>query len=143
MKKVFVISGSPRKNGDTSKLVREIEAQTAKSDIEFEYIFLREHNLEFCRGCMLCMKKGEDKCPIKDDAPAIRNKILSADGMIFCSPVYEHQVTALLKNFFDRFVFLMHRPVFHQKPAPSGFRQPSKGPPHRGEGSRRQLPRRV
>ena len=117
MKKVFVISGSPRKNGDTSKFVKEIEAQMAPHEIQFEYIFLREHNIEFCRGCMLCMKKGEQKCPIKDDVPIIRDKILTADGMIFCSPVYEHQVSAVLKNFFDRFVFLMHRPAFHNKPA--------------------------
>jgi multimeric flavodoxin WrbA len=113
-----VVSGSPRKNGDTSKLVKQIAQQmSSKADIQFEYIFLREQNLEFCKGCMQCMRKGEEKCPIKDDALVLRERLLSADGMIFCSPVYEHQVTASLKNFFDRFVHFMHRPAFLNKPA--------------------------
>jgi hypothetical protein len=72
MKKIIVISGSPRKNGDTSKVVKQIvEQMSSKADIQFEYIFLREQNLEFCKGCMQCMSKGEEKCPIKDDAPAL------------------------------------------------------------------------
>ena len=49
---------------------------------------------------------------IKDDALMIREEMLNADGLIFVSPVYAHQVTALMKNFIDRFAYVLHRPCF-------------------------------
>ncbi len=118
MNKILVVTGSPRKNGDTAKLVRTIEEKIREyGDAEFFRIFLREKNLQFCRGCLVCMKRGEDSCPLKDDAPEIRDELLQADGVIFVTPVYVHTVTALMKNFIDRFAYFMHRPAFHNIPA--------------------------
>jgi len=72
-------------------------------------------NFELCRGCYGCVLKGEDKCPIKDDRDMIINEIKDADGVIFSSPVYSHMVSALMKNFFDRFGYMAHRPQFFDK----------------------------
>ena len=47
----------------------------------------------------------------------IREEMLNADGLIFVSPVYAHQVTALMKNFIDRFAYVLHRPCFLDKAA--------------------------
>jgi multimeric flavodoxin WrbA len=118
MKTVVAVMGSPRKRGDTSHIVSAIEEKlSGHGGVEFKYIYLSERKLEFCRGCLLCMRKGEDACPVKDCAAEIRRELLAADGIIFSSPVYVHQVTALMKNFFDRFAFFMHRPAFHGTPA--------------------------
>jgi multimeric flavodoxin WrbA len=43
--------------------------------------------------------------------------MLSADGVVFATPVYVHTVSALLKNFFDRFAYMCHQPRFHGKSA--------------------------
>ncbi len=118
MKKVLVVSGSPRKRGDGYKIAELFrERLEAYGDIEFNYLFLRDFNLDFCRGCMACMKREDESCPIKDDRVKIREMIESADGVIFSSPVYEHHISALLKNFYDRFVVYMHRPRFFRIPA--------------------------
>jgi multimeric flavodoxin WrbA len=115
MKKVLVISGSPRK-GDSYKIVKLVEKQMHNlGDGEFEYLMLRKYSIEYCRGCLNCMKKGEDHCPLKDDIPMIREKMLNADGVIFASPVYIHTVTAPIKNLFDRMAYYLHRPCFHNK----------------------------
>jgi multimeric flavodoxin WrbA len=115
MKKVLVITGSPRK-GDSYRLTRMIEERVKeRGAVNFKYIFLKDLNLEHCRGCLTCMKKSEEFCPIKDDALKLRDELLGADGVIFVSPVYVHQITALLKNFFDRFAYYMHRPSFHDR----------------------------
>jgi multimeric flavodoxin WrbA len=118
MKTVLAIMGSPRKKGDTWHIVNYIEEKlNSRGDINFQYIYLKDSCLEYCRGCLLCMRKGEDACPTKDSAAELRKQLMSADGIIFASPVYVHQVTALMKNFFDRFAYFMHRPAFHGKPA--------------------------
>jgi multimeric flavodoxin WrbA len=118
MKNILVISGSPRRRGNTAKVTRIVEEKMAASgDVSFEYLVLKDLHLDYCRGCMLCMKKGEEHCPCKDDSVMVRDRMLAADGIIFASPVYVHTVTALMKNFYDRFAYLCHQPRFRDKAA--------------------------
>ncbi|HQO72393.1 MAG TPA: hypothetical protein PLJ53_06565 [Sedimentibacter sp.] len=50
MKKITAIIGSARK-GATYQAVREFEQNLKEyEEIDFEYIFLSDYNLEFCRG---------------------------------------------------------------------------------------------
>ncbi|MES0448004.1 MAG: NAD(P)H-dependent oxidoreductase, partial [Desulfobacterales bacterium] len=72
-------------------------------------------NFQFCEGCYVCVKKGEEKCPVKDDRDLIVQEMMDADGIILASPVYSHMVSATMKNFFDRFGFYAHRPQFFDK----------------------------
>jgi len=76
---------------------------------------LSDLNFSLCKGCYGCVIRGEDKCPIKDDRDLISNELIEADGLILASPVYSHMVSALMKNFFDRFGYLAHRPQFFDK----------------------------
>lgn len=109
--------GSPRK-GDSYKIIKTFEEKLKTLDkVEFEYLFLKELNLGYCHGCCICMAKGEDFCPAKDITLEIRRAMLASDGVIFASPVYAHQVTALMKNFIDHFSYVFHRPCFFDKSA--------------------------
>lgn len=116
--KVLAVLGSPRK-GNTYKVLNQIEESMKKhdDDIEFEYIFLKDAELEMCRGCFLCVSKGEELCPIKDCRMAIHEKMAGADGVIFATPVYIFNVSALMKNMFDRMSYISHRPIFMEKHA--------------------------
>ena len=118
MKRVLVISGSPRPRGNTYKITKLVEEKVcALGSATFEYLTLKDLDLGYCRGCLLCMKKGEEKCPCKDDSILLRDKMLAADGIVFASPVYVHTVSALMKNFYDRFAYLCHQPRFRDKAA--------------------------
>lgn len=120
MKRVLVISGSPRKKGNTMSIVKIIGDRMKKldSNIEFSYLYLIDKNLRWCRGCMNCMKKGGAFCPLqKDDMISIKEEIDKADGIVFASPGYAHQVSALFKNFMDRFMYLDHLPEYIGLPA--------------------------
>ncbi|WP_419662153.1 NADPH-dependent FMN reductase [Desulfosarcina variabilis str. Montpellier] len=98
MKNILVISGSPHPAGNTVKITQRVEEQMAEmGDVHFEYLVLKKLNLNYCQGCLVCMKKGEEKCPLKDDSILLRDKMLAADGIIFISPVYVHTVSALMK----------------------------------------------
>lgn len=105
--------GSPNKKGNTYKLTRKVEDEMKQyGDVEFEYIFLRDVDLQPCRGCGICFDKGEEMCPLKDDRQKIEEKIQKADGVIFTSPNYVFNVSGLMKNFIDRFAYVCHRPRF-------------------------------
>ncbi len=114
--KIVAICGSPRK-GNTYSVLNSINENFP--DIDFKILMLKDLDLEICRGCYGCVVRGEEKCPIKDDRDMIIEEMTNADGVIFASPTYSHMVTAIMKNFFDRFGFLAHRPRFFEKYAMS------------------------
>jgi hypothetical protein len=87
----------------------------ALGEVEFEYLFLKDANLQPCKGCYACIPKGEDKCPLKDDRAKIQAAILASDGVILSTPGYVQNVSGLMKNFIDRFAFTNHRLVFHRQ----------------------------
>jgi hypothetical protein len=84
-------------------------------EIEYEIIQLSDYHLETCRGCRLCIDKGEEFCPLKDDRDLLIERIMNSDGVLFASPNYSFQVSAWMKIFLDRMGFLFHRPRFFGK----------------------------
>lgn len=114
--KVLAIVGSPRK-GQTHNVIERIQAEMSKlGPVDFEILMLKDLDLQFCRGCELCITKGEQFCPLNDDRTMVLEKIQAADGLILASPVYAIQVTAQMKLLLDRFAFMFHRPrLFSQK----------------------------
>ena len=84
-------------------------------EIDSEIVMLSDCNLGICQGCISCTDKGEEFCPLKDDRDKLIEKIMNSDGVIFASPNYSFNVSALMKSFLDRFAFLFHRPRFFGK----------------------------
>ncbi|HAH62466.1 MAG TPA: hypothetical protein DCL73_10260 [Treponema sp.] len=109
---ITAIIGSPHK-GKGYKIVQGIEHELRmKGADEFNYIFLNKTDLKLCTGCFSCFKNGENTCPLKDDRESIEDLILKSDGVILSSPGYVWNVSALMKNFLDRFAYSLHRPKF-------------------------------
>jgi len=113
--KVLVVMGSPRK-GNTYTAVKRIEEHLSE-DLEFEYLMPGDVSLRHCLGCFTCFERGEEHCPIKDEAHAIKQQMHDADGVIFASPVYGMNVSGQFKVFVDRFSYIFHRPCFFDKKA--------------------------
>ncbi len=118
--KVLAIIGSPKK-GNSYRITQQVENRLksyansesiGKVDLEFDYLFLKDANLELCKGCFACIPRGEDKCPLKDSRADIEKRILASDGIILVSPVNSMNVSWLMKNFMDRFSYTLHRPIF-------------------------------
>lgn len=114
--KVIAICGSPRK-GNTYSVLHTISENFL--DIDLRIIMLKDLNFEICKGCYSCVLRGEEKCPLKDDRDMLIKEMSEADGVIFASPVYSHMVSSMMKNFFDRFGYLAHRPQYFEKYAMS------------------------
>jgi len=114
MKTLVIISSFRKKN--TYNIVKEIERiHQSVSPCEYEYFFLKKANFKTCIGCHLCLTKGEQYCPLKDDRDTIITKIESVDAVILASPNHTMNVNWLMKNYIDRLSYLMHRPRFFKQ----------------------------
>lgn len=100
--KVVAISGSARKDGNTSILINHVFGELKKENIETEMIQLAGKPVRGCMACMQCFKNKNKKCVINDAASECIEKMIAADGIILASPVYFADITAELKALIDR-----------------------------------------
>lgn len=99
-KKVVIVSSTMRKGGNSELLAEEFAKGAREVGNEIETIFLRNHSLEFCKGCMACLKA--KKCVIKDDTTELMEKVRNADILVFATPIYYYAMCGQLKTFLDR-----------------------------------------
>jgi multimeric flavodoxin WrbA len=115
MKKVTAFVGSARKKHTHYAVGQFLSVLESLGEVEHEIVALSDCNLEVCRGCKACFDKGEPLCPLKDDRDLLIEKMMTSDGVIFASPNYSFQVSAIMKIFLDRLGFVFHRPCFFGK----------------------------
>ena len=113
--KVTAFIGSARKKHTYNASEQFIKNLQSLGEIEYEIVQLSDYKLEICKGCMLCLDRGEELCPLKDDRDKLIEKMINSDGVIFASPNYSFQVSGFMKIFLDRLGFLFHRPRFFGK----------------------------
>ena len=113
--KVTAFVGSAHKKHTHHATELFLQNLSSLGDIQTELIVLSDYNLQHCRGCRLCLDKGEELCPLKDDRDLLFDKIRNSDGVVFASPNYSFQVSGIMKVFFDRFGYMFHRPPFFGK----------------------------
>ncbi|MBQ8210501.1 MAG: flavodoxin family protein [Clostridia bacterium] len=101
-KKVLILSGSPRKNGNSDILCDEFMKGATENGNEVEKIRVAEKKIGYCRACYAC--RGTGVCAIKDDMADILQKMIDADVLVLASPVYFYSVDAQLKALIDRTV---------------------------------------
>lgn len=100
-KKIVVITGSPRKNGNsfamTDAFVRAAEAK-GHQVIRFDAAM---KNVGGCHACETCFKTGK-ACSFEDDFNTIAPAILGADAVVFTTPVYWYSIPAQIKGVIDK-----------------------------------------
>lgn len=101
-KKVLILSGSPRKDGNSDILCNEFMRGAIESGNEVEKIRVAEKKIGFCTGCYACRNTGV--CAIKDDMDEVMQKLIDADVIVLASPVYFYSIDAQLKALIDRTV---------------------------------------
>ena len=115
MKKVTAFVGSARKKHTYNAVTQFLSNLQSMGDIEVEIVRLSDYQLQACKGCKVCCDKGEEYCPLKDDRDVLIEKMMASDGVVFASPNYSFQVSAIMKTFLDKLGFAFHRPRFFGK----------------------------
>lgn len=102
-KNVLILSGSPRKGGNSDLLCEEFLRGAKESGNIVEKIFIREKKIGYCTACYYCKRSG-GICAIKDDMADILRKMNEADVIVMSSPVYFYSIDAQMKTLIDRCV---------------------------------------
>ena len=95
--------GSPRKHGNTALLLEHCLQgfRAGHREAQTQEYFLHDMNIQFCRGCNYC-KEAQRGCAIKDDMPAVYEKIKAASVIVVATPVYWWSMSAQMKGLLDR-----------------------------------------
>ena len=102
MKRVMIISSTPRRGGNSEVLCNQFAQGATDAGNEVEIITLRDYNLNYCVACYSCSETG--KCIIGDGMNEIAEKLVNADVIVFATPVYFYSMSGQLKVFIDRLV---------------------------------------
>ena len=118
IKKVLLINGSPKENGNTFLALSEVAKALNSEGIETEIISIGKKAVQGCIACGMCGRTG--KCTFNDD---LYYKVLRAvkdgiDGLIIGSPVYYGGPNGSLCALLDR-VFYSLGPDLQYKPGAS------------------------
>lgn len=100
--KVLVITGSPHKNGTSARLAEQFVkgAEEAGHEVcRFDAAFM---NIHPCIACEKCHNT-DTGCAFKDDMEKINPELLSADVVVFVSPIYYYGMNAQIRTVIDRF----------------------------------------
>lgn len=99
-KRVLVLSTSPRKGGNSDTLADEFIRGAQEAGHQVEKIPLRDKTIGFCKGCLTC--QSTQHCVIRDDGDTIAQTMLTADVIVFATPIYYYGMSGQMKTMLDR-----------------------------------------
>ncbi len=108
--KIMAVIGSPRRDGNTAHLVERVaEGAASRADIHLDTVFIAEHDIRYCSGCLSCTfpPPGTKTCHLSDDMPGILERMAACEAFIFGTPNHMRTVSAPLLTFFSRLLPLM------------------------------------
>lgn len=104
MKVLGIFTGRPK--GTTEWMIKSALKGAAEEGAEVEVINLRDLEMKPCSGCNSCLmhlQQGKGFfCMYKDDVDFLNEKIIEADGIICCAPMYEKAPPSEYKAMCDR-----------------------------------------
>ena len=106
MAKVTVLMGSPRRCGNTARLVRAF-ADGLDARHEFEILNVAQLDIHPCLGCNACFHNADHLCPQPDDMARVYRVLADTDVLVVATPVYFYGISAQLKMLVDR----LHNPI--------------------------------
>jgi putative NADPH-quinone reductase len=100
-KKIVVITGSPRRNGNSSAMAEAFIREAEKNGHTVTRFDAALRKLDGCHACLTCFKTGK-ACSFDDDFNLVAPAILDADAVIFATPVYWYSIPSQIKAVIDR-----------------------------------------
>lgn len=99
-KKVLIVSTSLRKGSNSEALASAFAEGARSAGHEVEQVSLSGKTINFCKGCFACQKTM--RCVMQDDGDLIAQKMLTADVLVFATPIYYYEMSGQMKTMLDR-----------------------------------------
>lgn len=115
-KKIIILNGSPRKNGNTAALCEAFTAGAESAGHTVSRFDLQQMNIHGCLGCMKGGKDPASPCVQKDDMDTIYPAYSEADIVVLASPMYFWSMSGQLKIAFDRLFAVAETTADYQNP---------------------------
>jgi multimeric flavodoxin WrbA len=101
MEKILGVGGSPRKGGNSDILLKHLLKGARSQNVAVKEIHLRDYQFQSCIGCERCRK--DKRCTgLQDGMQIIYPEVRESSAMVLISPIYNYNMTALMKSFIDR-----------------------------------------
>lgn len=100
-KNIVVITGSPRKNGNSFAMTKAFIDAAEKKGHRVTRFDAAMQKVGGCHACETCFKTGK-ACSFDDDFNLIAPAIEKADAVVFTMPVYWYSIPAQIKGVIDR-----------------------------------------
>lgn len=100
-KNIVVITGSPRKSGNSIAMTDAFIEAAKKLGHEIFRFDAVEENIHGCRACEACFGGGA-ACPFDERFSVIAEAIKNADAIVFTMPVYWYTIPAQIKAIIDK-----------------------------------------
>jgi len=102
VKKLTILIGSPRREGNSATLAAAVQRGAEQAGTTVTLRHIDDYVTSFLKDCRTC-RGADGECSIQDDFRSLFfDDFLTADGVIFCSPVYWYGLSGQAKTFFDR-----------------------------------------
>ena len=101
-KRIIILNGAARKNGNTAKLVEAFADGAMSAGNQVKTFYLDSMDIRSCKGCLRAGRNSKSPCSQKDDMDQIYAEFEEADVVVFASPVFFWTITGTLKNAADR-----------------------------------------
>ncbi len=101
-KKIVILNGSPRRNGNTSLLVKSFSEGARSAGNTVIEFFLDDMDIHGCKGCFGGHSSRECPCVQKDDMDKIYPAVKACDVIVFATPLYYWNMSGQIRTAVDR-----------------------------------------
>jgi len=125
--KIIAVSGSPRKNWNTEKMLASALDGASSQGAQTKLIRLYDLNFKGCKSCLACKRiSAQRKCFVRDELSPVLSELSDVDALIFGSPIYFMELTGVLHSCLERFYFPFvtygtERETFFERKLPIAF----------------------
>ena len=101
-KRIVILNGSPRKNGNTSALVKAFSEGAESAGHTVTEFFLDGMEIHGCRGCFGGHSSRECPCVQRDDMDKIYSAVRECNVIVLASPLYYWNMSGQIRTAVDR-----------------------------------------
>ncbi|MGM0611377.1 MAG: flavodoxin family protein [Thermodesulfobacteriota bacterium] len=98
----LIFACSPHEGGSTDFISEWIAEIWKNAGYSARIVFLRDYNIQFCRGCGKCSLTGRCVLEDVDDCRLLFEMLRTSRMLCFCVPIYFYHIPAQFKAWIDR-----------------------------------------